>query len=812
MRSRLEEVADPLTLLEGLFIHSPVPYALFGADGHCLLTNPAYRAMFGTEPPPQYNLFEDEVVQRLGGTELLRRAFQGETQRTPVIWYDPKSLRHIEVKDASRVAISCTFFPLADVEGHVRHLAVAYRDVTAEMTIRDIEQERLGLLLKAGGLGHWHLDLRTGRLQASEGCKTNFGLPPEAALMSCEQLYALIHPEDLPVLRQAVEQAISQHEDYAAEYRVLTPRSGLRWIVVRGHVLYSADGTAVEMMGVTVDVTALRKAEEERERLVRELAQERARLQAVLDNIPAGVLFAEAPDGRVILSNAQVEHILCGSRPVSQGLEPYGDWVGFWPDGRRVQAHEWPLSRALQGETVPGEDFLYRCQDGSERWIRMAGAPIWQQGRVTGGVVAFYDVHEQKQAQQRLRALADTSTALAQATTDFSAALEELARLASRTLGECCMLTLLDEAADCLEIVASYHPDPEAWQMLKAHLYGPYRHKEGSAMRVVKEGRPVLVAQVPQERVSAYPAEVQRFVERYGLHSILIVPLRAQGKVIGTLGVSRGRPGHPYTLEDQVFLQEMADRAGLAIQNVRLLKTAQEAVRLRDDFLSVASHELKTPLTPLSIKLQSLARLAESAHAEEFATRLPRDVEIMRRQVRRLSDLIHDLLDVARISGGRLKLELEEVDVAELAREVAARFEPEAERARGRLDVRTEGPLVGRWDRLRLEQVITNLLSNAVKYGAGKPVHMRVEPEGEKARLTVWDEGIGIEPRLLARIFEKFERAVSERHYGGLGLGLYISRQIVEALGGSISVESEINQGARFTVRLPLRGPTGDSP
>jgi signal transduction histidine kinase len=179
-------------------------------------------------------------------------------------------------------------------------------------------------------------------------------------------------------------------------------------------------------------------------------------------------------------------------------------------------------------------------------------------------------------------------------------------------------------------------------------------------------------------------------------------------------------------------------------------------------------------------------------------------VDIMRRQVRRLSDLINDLLDVARISGGRLKLHFEEVELASLVRDVVSRFELEAERLGARIEVRADVTFVGRWDRLRLEQVVTNLLSNALKYGAGKPIHVGVEAQGGQARLTVRDEGIGIEPRLRARIFEKFERAVSDRHYGGLGLGLYISRQIIETLGGSIEVESTLGQGATFTVLLPL--------
>jgi PAS domain S-box-containing protein len=242
----------------------------------------------------------------------------------------------------------------------------------------------------------------------------------------------------------------------------------------------------------------------------------------------------------------------------------------------------------------------------------------------------------------------------------------------------------------------------------------------------------------------------------------------------------------------------------------RILQELAEAVRTRDEFLSVASHELKTPLTPLSIKLQALARSAEAKAVQP--ERMAKDVEVMRRQVKRLSDLVNDLLDVSRISTGRLQLELDEVDLSLVVREVVSQFEPQAVKAGCLLELRTEERVVGRWDRLRVEQVVVNLLSNALKYGAGKPVYVRVEAEGGWARLQVRDEGIGIAPEHLGRIFGKFERAVSERHYGGLGLGLYITRQVVEWMGGSVSAESHLGQGATFRVELPLEGPSPTPP
>jgi signal transduction histidine kinase len=175
---------------------------------------------------------------------------------------------------------------------------------------------------------------------------------------------------------------------------------------------------------------------------------------------------------------------------------------------------------------------------------------------------------------------------------------------------------------------------------------------------------------------------------------------------------------------------------------------------------------------------------------------------VIRRNVDRLSRLVTSLLDISRISSGRLDLELEEVDLAEVAREVAARFEDEARRAGCTIRLRADAPLVGRWDRMRLDQVATNLLSNAIKYGAGKPVEVIAEGDGPRAILTVRDHGIGISEADQRRIFQRFERAVSKRNYGGFGLGLWIVRQIVESLGGVVRVQSAPGGGSLFTVEL----------
>jgi signal transduction histidine kinase len=287
---------------------------------------------------------------------------------------------------------------------------------------------------------------------------------------------------------------------------------------------------------------------------------------------------------------------------------------------------------------------------------------------------------------------------------------------------------------------------------------------------------------------------------------MMLVPMRARGQMVGLITFAWSEPGRRYGPEDLEMVEELARRVVVAVENARLYQEAQNAVRLRDEFLGIASHELKTPLTPLRLKLQMLQRQVNGALLESTplpVERVSESLDVTLRQVRKLTDLVDNLLDVSRITAGRLRLELEELDSSSVAAELLSRFAPSAVQLGCALELHAPEPVFGRWDRLRVEQVVTNLLSNALKYGAGRPVVVRVEEDGERARLTVRDQGTGIAEEDLGRIFERFERAVSDRHYGGLGLGLYITRQIVEAFGGTVRVASEPGRGSTFTLELP---------
>jgi len=282
----------------------------------------------------------------------------------------------------------------------------------------------------------------------------------------------------------------------------------------------------------------------------------------------------------------------------------------------------------------------------------------------------------------------------------------------------------------------------------------------------------------------------------------LVVPMTVANRRVGVISMTfddvRGRLSAP----DRIVGEEFGHRAALALENVSLYQKARSAVALREEFLSIASHELRTPLATLQLHLQLLQRkAAQPFSSQEASERVQKCVN----QTGRLARLIDTLLDVSLISSGQITLKTEEVDLSALIHETVERFHAETNGTAGALRFRDGVQAKGLWDRLRLEQVVTNLIANGIKYGAGAPVEVVLSHEEAEAIITVRDGGIGIAKEDLGRIFERFQRAASARNYSGLGLGLYVTRQIVEAHGGTIAVESEEGSGSLFTVRLPLR-------
>jgi signal transduction histidine kinase len=253
--------------------------------------------------------------------------------------------------------------------------------------------------------------------------------------------------------------------------------------------------------------------------------------------------------------------------------------------------------------------------------------------------------------------------------------------------------------------------------------------------------------------------------------------------------------------EAELRREGIAERTRNGAERDRLLDELRDAVRVRDTFLAIAAHELKTPLTALQLQIRLLKKADGPALAPMSAQQLEHAVEMIARQATRLHALIQNFLDVVHITSGHMDLDRERVNLRHVVSDIVTHDHLAPSGPEVVVDAQE---VVGLWDRVRLDSVVGNLMSNAVKFGEGKPITVSVSCDGSVARIVVTDHGIGIAPEEQARIFDKFERAVSERHYGGFGLGLWVVRQIVEAHGGSIHVASEMGKGSTFVVELPL--------
>jgi signal transduction histidine kinase len=440
-------------------------------------------------------------------------------------------------------------------------------------------------------------------------------------------------------------------------------------------------------------------------------------------------------------------------------------------------------------------------QGAHERWFRLVA--LRREERL---LLWFSDITPRKREERETHFLAEASHLLT-ASLDVESALHELARRCVPTLGDGCVLQVMDNLGQPLLLgTVATQPSQEALlgELLMRSADTP-AHSGLLGLRLPQD-TPQLLAELPAPLLQSLTrdAEHLRLMSALAPRSLLAVPLRARGRTLGWLVLLTflERSQGP---EDLRFAEVLADRVALSVDNILLFREARQAVAQRDEFFTVAAHELRTPTTSLKLNVQSLLRGARRDEDHALPPSVLAKLENVDRNAGRLAALVNELLDVTRLHSGRLRLELEQVDLCGLVQEVVTRFELPSQQAQSPILLHTPCPTPGTWDRLRLEQVVTNLLSNALKYGAGKPVHLCVEADAEHARLVVRDEGIGISPESLPRLFGRFERAVSERHYGGLGLGLYITRQIVEALGGTVGVRSTPGAGATFTVELPRR-------
>ncbi|WP_437803067.1 AAA family ATPase [Sorangium sp. So ce693] len=535
----------------------------------------------------------------------------------------------------------------------------------------------------------------------------------------------------------------------------------------------------------------------ERRRAEQALKANQKMLQAIVDNSAASV-YVKDHEGRFLLANRQVGALL--GVPSEQLLGRTDADLFPAPFAETVREHERKVLETGAPmeweETVPLEDGLHTFLS-----IKF---PL-DEGVMPGVLCGIStDITERKRAEQAERFLAEASRKLM--TLGYSATFESVAQLPVPELSDRCVVEVLseDRAPGPMAVAAVPGEQLEALKdALRALAGASPAGAEG------EEGRATPLVQ----QVQSLDPRVRPLWERLGVHAFLRVPLLARDRYFGVMTLLATAAERRCGPADLRLAEELGRRAALVLDNARLYTEAQEAIQRRDEFLVVASHELKTPLTSLQMQAQSIERLLRRRSlADVPPARIEAMIQILGRQTSRLGRLVDELLDVTRLHAGRLSLARAPVDLAALAGEVVDRMRQQLAASRCPTQLDLGAPVVGHWDPDRLEQVVVNLLSNAMKYGAGRPIFIGVRRQADRALLVVRDEGIGIAEADQGRIFERFERAVSVRNFGGLGLGLYVARAIVASHGGSIRVESKPGAGATFVVELPLSPPESAVP
>ncbi|ATB28144.1 sensor histidine kinase [Melittangium boletus] len=571
---------------------------------------------------------------------------------------------------------------------------------------------------------------------------------------------------------------------------------------------------------------SLQESSDERARLLaretearQDAEAQRTLLRLIIEQSGEGILMADARGVLRVFNPAAERYHGVPARELAS--PEWGRAYGLLSlDGEPLTEEQTPLFRAVRGETIVNARWKVRSPDGLTRTLEGTASPLRQQdGAPAGAVLIIHDVTQQQEAEAererllreveadrtRLVALAGLSRALAESRLSLESILDTTCRQLAERVGDVCTLRLVSEDGQSLEVRAVYARDPDVEARTRELLRAqPRPVNEGLSAQVLSSGTPVLLSPLTEESVERLlqplPADYQEYLRRLRPSCLAVLPIRAPGRSLGLLMLYRFTPPL-YSEDDLILFREIADRTALAIENAELFQRARDAVRIREDLVAVVSHDLRNPISAISMSAAAL--LKKSPGLEVWQEKSVRRIASAADRALRM---IRDLLDSTQARVGDISVEPKPLDFHELARHVVE--EVQLAHPERRIIFQAEGEAQGAWDADRIAQVITNLVGNAVQHSPpASPVRVDSRGVDGEVRLSIHNEGVPIPEEELPSLFEPFRRG---RRAGGgsgsVGLGLFITRRIVEAHGGSIEVRSREGEGTTFTVRLPRTG------
>jgi len=531
--------------------------------------------------------------------------------------------------------------------------------------------------------------------------------------------------------------------------------------------------------------TLLAARQHELELTVQSLKMSEERFKQLSDSDMIGVMVTDF-NGRIMDANDALLEMLGYARAdVTDGAL---NWIALTPTADLAQDFEIIEQIRTRGRYGPWEK-TYIHKSGRLVPILMGAALL--DGSETTTVCFVLDLTQRKQTENALRLLSDAGSQLA-ASLDFEATLNTLVRLLMPTMAECVLVDVVEDDGNLRRAIRAISP------MCADDTYSALEGETVSIQRVISTGEAALLS----PGVTADDGDPIREALAMSL------PLTVHGRTIGALSLGCAPDGLPYTYEDLTVAQAFAERVAMALDNSRLYSESQRAIEVRDEFLSVAAHELKTPVTSLRGFAQLLLRRIDKAQTVDIQATM-KILKTIDQQSAKMGDLVVRLLDVSRLESNKLSLQRQLTDVAMLVRTAAETLQRNTQKHT--VTVSGVQSIQAMVDPLRLEQVLINLIDNAIKYSPdGGPVTVEVStPDPAAVQISVTDRGMGIPIEHRAHIFVRFYQAHSRSYLGGMGLGLYISREIVELHGGQIRAEFPEAGGTRFIVTLPLDGGSG---
>jgi PAS domain S-box-containing protein len=607
------------------------------------------------------------------------------------------------------------------------------------------------------------------------------------------------HPDDKQRAWDAWQRAVQHRDTYSLECRLRRADGVYQWWLIRGVPLLSANGEIRKWFGTCTDIEQIKRIEQE-------LKDANASLDAIIENIPLMLFIKESQSLRFVRFNRAGEDLLGWPRQMFIGKTDYD----FWPRAQAEFFIEKDRETLDSGKVVDIAEEPVETRHQGVRFLHTRKVPIHDaEGHAIYLLGISEDITERRRIEQDRQFLAEANVALS-GSLDYEQTIGTVAELVVRGLADWCIVDIMEEHEKLRRFkVASADPANAAlcarFEQVRIDRHRPYLLRP-----VIKARQPLLVEHVSSEfleSVAQGPEHLQA-LRSVSPTSIMAVPLLMRGQLLGAIALISSTPSRVYRAGDLRLAEALADRAAVAIENARLYRASVDASQLRDQVLGVVAHDLRNPLSTILLNAATLKR-----HGPDPERRSQKRSDAIHHAATRMNRLIQDLLDVAVMESGQLTIERARLSAHEVIVGAVDTQRPLAFSSSLELRVELDREVPDIWgDRDRLLQVFENLIGNAIKFTkAGGCITVSATSRDHEVIFRVADTGSGIAPENLPRVFDRFWQATSTDRQGA-GLGLPITKGIVEAHGGRVWVESTPSRGTTFSFTIPQATPEQGRP